>query len=785
MNFTDKDLAPEQFEGPEKTLTLCFKAAKVATRSLRLITRDSWETILKFAKCAILSTCESTSSKVVISTEKGKRVKTKGVTAFLLSESSLFVTDNTLSLKTCGQTTPLMALEPILDLVIPSWRAKRPEHYLQYVSFTRLSYMFPEQQVSPHTSWQEEVSYLGKHFNGDAVILGSSKLSAFHVYVANYLAKGDVTDVFSTQVSLTNLDEELSSAKFSRDVVRHASPLRDAWPSLHGSDKRSTSAQVVIDEHFFDPVGYSANAVFGQHFTTVHATPQPDSSYISVETSLPLTTEAKANFAQGAEGMCSAQSLSLSEFVLSPSLFIDGPPPQIHGFRLEQTSQTVSSAFACAHHHYTRLLMPLVALNSVLSLHIRNPSEVQVPCIRVPLGQHPAVAAAECFRQGSCTAKTDSPMILLDLGEVKRKSHEWHTLLPRVEPFYAIKCNPHPSLLQTLWEQWQCWGAGGFDCASPSEIESACCLGVDPAEHTIYANPCKQASAIHHASRAGVKRLVFDNLHELDKIKSIYPSADLIIRIQTDDSLAQCPLSNKFGASTSDAPTLLARARELDLNVVGVSFHVGSGSSQKGVFRHALERARVVFDEGAHYGFKFSILDIGGGFPGWNGDGQVSFADHAGDINTCLAELFPAPSVQILAEPGRFFAASTQALLTTVIAIGGSETQRRYYLNDGVYGSFNCLIYDHAVVPVPDILREGRALVVEETQPTYKCTIFGPTCDGFDMISENITLPLLNLGDQLIFKNMGAYTSAASSTFNGFSHAQVLVCETTLAESLD
>lgn len=779
-----------EFQGPEKRLTLCFKTSKLRTRSLRLITRESWEAVLKHAQCTLLSSCESTSSVVVINPEKSKRVNTKGVTAFLLSGSSLLVADNILSWKTCGLTTPVIALEPILDLVIPSWRSTNPEHFLKYVSFTRLSCAFPEQQLPPQSSWQEEISYLGKYFCGDSVQLGSATKSTFHAYVANYLPKGDVIEAFSTQVCLTNLDEEHRAAAFSC-AADHTSPLRGAWVGLHGNEARSPAARAVIDEHFFKPVGYSANAVFGPHFTTVHATPQAQSPSVSIETSLPLMSDARAGFIQAAESMCKAHFLSFSEFAMSPSLFIGGPPPEIHGFKLEQTSQTIGSAFACAHHYYSRIFAPIVAVNKVLSLpcsqgqvprsHTINFNRKQsVPQICIRQEQHPEVAAAEFFWQDSGIAKADTPKVLLDLGMIKRKANQWHRLLPRVEPFYAIKCNPYPLLVETLWDQWKTLGAGGFDCASPSEMDVACAVGVDPAEDTIFANPCKQSSAIEHARRAGVRRLVFDNLQELDKIKSIYPSAALLLRVQTDDAQAQCPLSNKFGAATADARVLLARAQELHLNVIGVSFHVGSGTSQKGVFKHALQRARAVFDEAERQGIEFSILDIGGGFPGWDEDGQVSFADHAADINDSLAQLFPETNLQVIAEPGRFFAASAQALLTTVIAIGGNETERRYYLNDGVYGSFNCLIYDHAVVPVPTIMRQGRPLLLEEGEPTYTCTLFGPTCDGFDLLSDSIHLPLLKVGDQLIFKDMGAYTSAASSTFNGFSQAEVLAYESLL-----
>jgi len=85
-----------------------------------------------------------------------------------------------------------------------------------------------------------------------------------------------------------------------------------------------------------------------------------------------------------------------------------------------------------------------------------------------------------------------------------------------------------------------------------------------------------------------------------------------------------------------------------------------------------------------------------------------------------------------------------------------------YYLNDGVYGSFNCILFDHATVH-PTLFDEERF----ENEPCYTCSLWGPTCDGLDCIVKDCRLPELNTGDWIVFNDMGAYTMAAASTFNG------------------
>ena len=160
---------------------------------------------------------------------------------------------------------------------------------------------------------------------------------------------------------------------------------------------------------------------------------------------------------------------------------------------------------------------------------------------------------------------------------------------------------------------------------------------------------------LEFARECGVKRLVFDNLAELDKIASIYPDAEITLRVQADDCLAKCPLSNKCEVPVDGAGALLGKAVALGLKVVGVSFHFGSGCSQTGAFRSALQRAKAVFDEASRQGLSLTLLDIGGGFPGWDEDGEATFANHANDITPLLEELFPSPSIQVIVEPGRFF----------------------------------------------------------------------------------------------------------------------------------
>jgi len=354
----------------------------------------------------------------------------------------------------------------------------------------------------------------------------------------------------------------------------------------------------------------------------------------------------------------------------------------------------------------------------------------------------------------------------VDLGAVIKRYELWLKHLPRAKPFYAVKCNPNNAIVQTLANL-----GVNFDCASSAEISQVLGSGVLPAR-IIYANPTKMKSHIKFAKANGVEKMTFDNAEELKKVGEVFPEAKLVLRIITDDSSSLCRFSTKFGAPLDKVESLLTLAKELNLNVIGISFHVGSGCMSVKSFESAIKSAHWAFQVAQKIGYNFTLLDLGGGWPGTEDD-KISFPVIADHIRPILDDLFSA-SVEIIAEPGRFFVAKSHTLVTNVFAkrlVEDSSTQTKqflYYINDGIYQSFNCIFFDH-VHPEPFVIRRDGEKPKSEIEPTFKCTIFGPTCDSIDCIAKDILLPELQVGDYLYFKNMGAYTTAAASHFNGFS----------------
>lgn len=358
------------------------------------------------------------------------------------------------------------------------------------------------------------------------------------------------------------------------------------------------------------------------------------------------------------------------------------------------------------------------------------------------------------------------PFYVVDLEDICQKHIRWLTALPRVEPHYAVKCNNDPVLIKLL-----AFLGAGFDCASKNEMKQILDLGVS-SDRIIYANPCKQASMIKYAYKNDVDLMTFDNESELHKIKEHHPNAKLVLRIITNDADAVCRFSMKFGADMKTSKKLIDTAMRLNLDLVGISFHVGSGQMSPSAFSESIQNAKALFDYAAQeHNCELTLLDLGGGYPGSDSSSDL-FNSIATEINRSLSLHFPedeCKNLKIIAEPGRYYACSAFTLCVNVIAKRIMEEECdgaksiMYYINDGVYSSFNCIFYDHVHEFEPILLKDG----IKVNEKLYKSSIWGPTCDGLDCVMKECKLPEIDTGDFMAFKNMGAYTISGACPFNG------------------
>jgi ornithine decarboxylase len=880
------------FEGAEKRLELDFVPAtslaqaalesspsssdsesepvlSLLSHSLRSISKQEWNTLLEPAECCIVSSASNSSCD-----------------AYLLSESSLFVFDHRLVLKTCGTTKILDAVPGILNAAAKT----KVNLKVQRAKYSRSTFRCPEQQPAPYTHFALEVELLDDLFGhlstndedcfggrqkkkGHAYILGDQLRNAlWHVYVAgekdknqirksgsnksrsnevvgNKMSRRKVTcdDVMTLEICMTGLSKSYCGL-FSQEMNSNETTER---LRLESGIAKLIGQQDEVDDYVFDPCGYSLNSVKDDTFVTIHITPEDNFSYASVEFCgwnkdacfdpkkivqyvSSLFKPENLYVASTCDGISTTQASGLGNCYPS--------------FKDCNKSSVKSSSGTVAYQEVFSMNQALASygyccFDALLSGNNKKDCNAVVSQLNTPpppaaaaarfekkldspnsdpsspvtvLGdrsdmfkqqqQQPLVndldtsfvklnTKAETIESAACvnayaTGKIrelglEDTFYVFDLGNVYRRMKTWKHLMPRVKPFYAVKCNPDEGILSTLATL-----GSGFDCASQVELNSVLSLGVSP-NSVVYANACKRPSDLRHMKATDTFLTTFDCESELLKIKKYHPRADVVLRIRADDPNARCYLGNKYGAEPYEIEPLLRKAMELDLHLVGVSFHVGSGASDPEAFRMAITSARKVFDSALGIGITtMSLLDIGGGFSGGTGDGMQALFQVSEVITSSLEEHFPVEfgNVRVIAEPGRYFSEGACSLYTCVYGKRERQVeakhQMEYWLTDGLYGSMNCVIYDHAeLIAKPlricskkqegELLEEGESnhrdnnADADGEEQKYCSTLFGPTCDGLDTVLKDVQLPRLENGDWILFPMMGAYTISASSDFNG------------------
>ena len=356
--------------------------------------------------------------------------------------------------------------------------------------------------------------------------------------------------------------------------------------------------------------------------------------------------------------------------------------------------------------------------------------------------------------------KHPTPLMLVSKNMLKKQYELFRKYLPEVEPYYAIKANPHSEIIKFFVKL-----GIGFDVASGNEMKTVLSLGASP-QKVIFANPIKTVEDIAAARKSQVKFMVFDNEPELYKIARYSPRAKVLLRIKVPNVGSLVELSLKFGADPEQAVFLLKKARSLGLNPLGVSFHVGSQCTNVNNYVQALEVSAAIFREARESGLILNTLDIGGGFPirHFDADKYISFQTMAAVIKKEIKRLFK--GIRCIAEPGRFFVGPAGILVTQVIGRAFRNNKNYYYLNDSLYADFSGIVFDHCKYQF-NTLRRGQK---------FLSTLAGPTCDSFDTISLSEELPELEVGNIVYVKNIGAYSSASAVPgFNGFPPAKIIL----------
>lgn len=363
------------------------------------------------------------------------------------------------------------------------------------------------------------------------------------------------------------------------------------------------------------------------------------------------------------------------------------------------------------------------------------------------------------------TRDQEDAFYILDLGVIIKKHQDWIKKMPRVVPYYAVKCNPDPMVIKVLAAM-----NGNFDCASKQEIQQVMELGISP-DRIIFANPTKYPSHVKFAKSVGVEKMTVDGKFELYKIKKLFPEAKIVIRFRCDDnsSVTKClKLGTKFGCEPGDeAKELIQLTKDLGLILYGFSFHVGTPCVEFNAYVRGIEICKELIAYAKSIECNdIKLIDIGGGFPGER-DFQIDEISHM--INDAIKDIDP--TIDIISEPGRYYVTSAFTLASVVhskktVSVGNNLKQM-YFVSCGVYSGFmEELLNFNSRQPIP--LSNSIS-----DKKKYPSSIWGPTLDSLDCIIKDVLLPEYEIGDWFVWKDMGAYTNTITCKFNGFMPPEV------------
>jgi ornithine decarboxylase len=355
--------------------------------------------------------------------------------------------------------------------------------------------------------------------------------------------------------------------------------------------------------------------------------------------------------------------------------------------------------------------------------------------------------------------RPETPFLAVDLDVVESKYRELLYHFPSTSIHYAVKANPAREIVSRLARL-----GASFDVASRYEIEMCLALGIEP-HRLSYGNTIKKSADIAYAFSRGVLRYAFDSEAELRKLATEAPESAVMCRFETTGENAGWPLSKEFGCDLEMAADLLLLARELGLNPIGVSFHVGSQQVDPTQWRRPLRETAGLFRALAREGLMLDTVNMGGGFPVPQESDVPPVSQYASAIGEALDDAFGSSHPNVMFEPGRSLVAEAGVIQSEVVLVSEEsrfDETRWVYLDVGTFGG----LAETFGESIKYRLRSAR------TGMPGPVVLAGTSCDGRDMLYEKsgYDLPLdLECGDRVEILNAGAYTSSyASVNFNGF-----------------
>ena len=341
------------------------------------------------------------------------------------------------------------------------------------------------------------------------------------------------------------------------------------------------------------------------------------------------------------------------------------------------------------------------------------------------------------------------PVLVMSEQRLRDNVRRFMAAMPRVQPHFAVKANPDSAILTIFAEEGAC-----FEIASSAELDALTEMNV-PVEHILYSNPIKSPKAVRDAAAAGIEWYSVDCSEEVAKIAAVDPTAKLYIRIEVSNEGSTWPLAGKFGASATGVDRIIETAQRLQMNVCGVTFHVGSQCTNVNNWVEGINSAKGIFDKLRAHGYTPELLNLGGGYP-LQLTGSEPTIEEIGAVISEQLESIPS-TIKVVAEPGSYFVGSAGCLITQVVGLATRDNARWLYLDTGFYGGLMELAQNFPLT-----------LVSRRTGAAESWAMAGPTCDSIDVLGTHQLPANMEVEDLIFMPNLGAYCTSCACDFNGF-----------------
>ncbi len=359
-----------------------------------------------------------------------------------------------------------------------------------------------------------------------------------------------------------------------------------------------------------------------------------------------------------------------------------------------------------------------------------------------------------------------SPLYVTNEERLRANFRRYSDAFPNADLYYAAKANANFTILKIMADE----GAGA-DVFSDGELYMALLAGI-PKEKVLFNGNSKSDSELLMAVKTGV-RVSLDSLDELRTLSAIAKNegavVDISFRVNPDVSPDTHPKistglkTSKFGVPHGEVVRAYKEALDLPgVNPVGIHCHIGSQILDITPFAEAMTKMMDLVEQVSRLGAELEFVDVGSGLgiPYEKGIDVPTPQDLADLILPIFNERCKAEGIspKLILEPGRYVAADSTVLLTTVNTM--KDAAKKFV---GVDAGFNLMIrpamydsYQHVVVankadaPVKDIY-----------------SIAGPICETGDILAHDRELPEIEKGDIIAVLDAGAYGFSMSSQYNG------------------